>query len=128
MLEGLAPFFRERRYSTGQVIFRKGSNPHSIYFITCGEVTLWEQAPPEEKTPGSQAKVEEVGASAQTKGLGRRLVRYVNGGIFGELDFFLRHPRSFSAVASTDSCTVQAHMRPLPLKRAHADTCRHCLA
>ena len=43
--------------------------------------------------------------------LGRRLVRYVNGGIFGELDFFLRHPRSFSAVASTDDCTVQVLTR-----------------
>ena len=29
----------------------------------------------------------------------------------GELDFFLRHPRSFSAVASTDDCTVQVLTR-----------------
>jgi CRP-like cAMP-binding protein len=31
----------------------------------------------------------------------------VSGGIFGELDFFLRHPRSFAAVSSTDDCTIQ---------------------
>ena len=37
---------------------------------------------------------------------GRRLVRYVNGGIFGELDFFLRNPRSFNAVATSDDCTI----------------------
>ena len=41
MLEGLAPFFRERRYPDGGVIFRKGVLAHSIYFITAGEVTLW---------------------------------------------------------------------------------------
>ena len=38
MLEGLAPFFRERRYPSGGVIFRKGVSAHSIYFITSGEV------------------------------------------------------------------------------------------
>ena len=38
MLEGLAPFFRERRYSAGAIIFRKGALAHSIYLITSGEV------------------------------------------------------------------------------------------
>ena len=38
--------------------------------------------------------------------LGRRLVRYVDGGIFGELDFFLKRPRSFTAVASSTSDTI----------------------
>uniref|UniRef100_A0A7S2B7X7 Cyclic nucleotide-binding domain-containing protein n=1 Tax=Haptolina brevifila TaxID=156173 RepID=A0A7S2B7X7_9EUKA len=97
MLEGLAPFFRERRYANGQVIFRKGDTAKSLYFITCGEVTLWE--------PASDAL--STNTSAQQTVLGRRLVRYVNGGIFGELDFFLRNPRSFTAVASTDNCTLQ---------------------
>ena len=35
----------------------------------------------------------------------------VSGGIFGELDFFLRHPRSFAAVSSTDDCTIQVLIR-----------------
>jgi len=92
MLEGLHPFFVERRYSDNEVIFRKGDSAHSIYFITQGEVTLWSSGEPN-----------------STTGLpsGRRLVRYVNGGIFGELDFFLRNVRSFDAVASTADCTVQ---------------------
>ena len=49
--------------------------------------------------------------SAEDSALGRRLVRYVDGGIFGELDFFLRHPRSFSAVASTPDTCVQVLTR-----------------
>ena len=83
-LEGLAPFFRERRYSNGQLIFRKGAHASSIYFITCGEVTLWE---PDDKSHDviGQRRAEQVGSSAQDADLGRRLVRYVNGGIFGEL-------------------------------------------
>ena len=95
MLEGLAPFFREKRYGNGSVIFRKGALAHSVYFITAGEVTLW--APRLETEPA-----ENVGASLEDLqgSFGRRLVRYVDGGIFGELDFFLRNPRSFSAVAS----------------------------
>ena len=35
-------------------------------------------------------------SSAEDATLGRRLVRYANGGIFGELDFFLRNPRSYN--------------------------------
>ena len=34
MLEGLHPFFVERRYNDNELIFRKGDNAHSIYFIT----------------------------------------------------------------------------------------------
>ena len=33
-------------------------------------------------------------------------VRYADGGIFGELDFFLRHPRSFYAYATSDNCVI----------------------
>ena len=112
MLEGLAPFFRERRYASGQVIFRKGASAHAIYFITCGEVTLWEPLAAEAVADSQpQASPQKRDTSLQNAHLGRRLVRYVNGGIFGELDFFLRHPRSFSAVASTDDCTVQVLTR-----------------
>ena len=114
MLEGLAPFFRERRYSNGQLIFRKGAHAHSIYFITCGEVTLWEQEPSGEDVNGHKAHERaavSASSSALNVNLGRRLVRYVDGGIFGELDFFLRHPRSFAAVASTNDCTVQVLTR-----------------
>ena len=66
MLEGLHPFFVERRYNDNDVIFRKGENAHSIYFITQGEVTLWSSGTPSRHTGMPQ---------------GRRLVRYVNGGI-----------------------------------------------
>ena len=115
MLEGLAPFFREKRYNSGGVIFRKGALAHSIYFITQGEVTLWAPsldggAESGETTP---VAVQHAGSlvSAEDSALGRRLVRYVDGGIFGELDFFLRHPRSFSAVASTPDTCVQVLTR-----------------
>ena len=83
MLEGLAPFFRERRYTTGQVIFRKGDTARSLYFITCGEVTLWEPDPSSDVQSKPAAN---SSAQLQNDVLGRRLVRYVNGGIFGELD------------------------------------------
>jgi len=119
MLEGLAPFFRERRYSAGQVIFRKGAAASSIYFITHGEVTLWEPEDGREalktQLKAGTGALRPVRSSASVDlggGLyGTRLVRYVSGGIFGELDFFLRHARSFTAVASTDDCTIQVLTR-----------------
>jgi len=41
----------------------------------------------------------------------RRLARYVDGGIFGELDFFLKNPRSFLAEASSAECSLLALRR-----------------
>ena len=100
MLEGLAPFFRERRYPSGGLIFRKGALAHALYFITSGEVTLWAPHLDSDSSEGPGS------GSLTDAHLGRRLVRYVDGGIFGELDFFLRHPRSFTAVASSMDHTV----------------------
>ena len=121
MLEGLAPFFTERIFTTGQAIFHEGETAHSIYFITSGEVTLWENPATGFSTASPGGPTADVLAlnigppfmgggqenSVAHKSRGRRLLRYVNGGIFGELDFFLRNPRSFDAVASTPNCTVQ---------------------
>ena len=106
MLEGLAPFFREKRYNNGSLIFRKGALAHSVYFITSGEVTLWAPRLETEVAENVSSSLEDLQGQ-----LGRRLVRYVDGGIFGELDFFLRNPRSFSAVASSRDTTIQVLTR-----------------
>jgi hypothetical protein len=92
MLEGLAPFFRERRYPAGHVIFRKGATANSIYFITRGEVTLWEPLEAAAGTPGGGAgggagSMRSV-RSSQKMDLGdgifgTRLVRYVSDAIVG---------------------------------------------
>ena len=118
MLHGLAPFFTECNFALGELIFRKGELAHSIYFITSGEVTLWERDAADHSSAGSSSALPHLaqatgdaggraGAGPSKPIKGRRLVRYVNGGIFGELDFFLRNPRSFDAVASSADCTVQ---------------------
>ena len=126
MMRGLAPFFDERRYVNGQTIFRRDEAAQAIFFIVTGEVTLYEDNDAHHhsthhhpsaarlgatKAPPSSAAIIGGGSSAVTAPLnpdqaGRRLVRYVNGGIFGELDFFLRNPRSFNAVATSDDCTI----------------------
>jgi len=84
MLEGMAPFFEERVYDKGDLVFSRGEEAAALYLIVSGEVTLWSQG----------------GSDAATV---IRLVRYANGGIFGELDFFLRNRRSFSAEVSSAS-------------------------
>ena len=102
MLEGLAPFFRERRYPAGHVIFRKGASANSIYFITRGEVTLWEPLDAAAGPPvagGGAGSMRSVRSSqkmdlgdgihsAQKMDLGdgilgTRLVRYVSDAIIG---------------------------------------------
>ena len=76
--------------------------------LTCAQVTLW--APKAvvvaatsdadgNKLKSKDGRDRRVASSAEDPAFGTRLVRYVDGGIFGELDFFLRHPRSFSAGA-----------------------------
>ncbi len=130
MMQGLAPFFEERTYRNGQPIFLRGDPPLSIYFIVTGEVTLYEFEPgsaseraetPQQGGSGPLPSAAGAKQSAPVRRLeagfgpaehaaaeqsGRRLVRYVNGGIFGELDFFLQHPRSFNAVATSDGCVI----------------------
>ena len=92
MLEGLAPFFRERRYPAGHVIFRKGASANSIYFITRGEVTLWEPLDAAAGTPvavGGAGSMRSVRSSQKMDLgdgiLGTRLVRYVSDAILGGL-------------------------------------------
>ena len=91
MLEGMSPFFAERSYAERQLIFRRGEPAQAVYFIVAGEVTLWEKRGPDDRP--------------------YRLVRYVDGGIFGEVDFFLRQPRSFFAEASSADCTLRVLTR-----------------
>jgi CRP-like cAMP-binding protein len=113
MLEGLSPFFRERRYANGGMIFQRGALAHSLYFITSGEVTLWapRRAADEHGPLDDDERADGSLHNPSDSHLGRRLVRYADGGIFGELDFFLRNPRSFSATASTPDTTVQVLTR-----------------
>jgi SulP family sulfate permease len=113
MLDGLAPFFEERRYANGAKIFRRGESARCIYFIVSGEVTLYEVAQPGATDRASARLVTPIAvgshpatAARRASEASRRLVRYVNGGIFGELDFFLRHPRSFYAYATSDNCVI----------------------
>jgi CRP-like cAMP-binding protein len=112
----------ERKLFDNETIFRKGDPAHSIYFIVSGEVTLWESS--NSRDSNAMDYGVDVGGGVERASLGamsgrqrdmappheptgRRLVRYVNGGIFGELDFFLRNPRSFDAVSSSPDCVVQ---------------------
>lgn len=95
LLEAMEPYFEEEACALGQSIFARGEDSHAIYFITSGEVTLWEPYGESER---------------------RRLLRYANGGIFGELDFFLHRRRSFFAEASSRDCTLLTLRR----ERLHA--------
>ena len=101
MLEGLAPFFRERRYPAGHVIFRKGASANSIYFITRGEVTLWEPLDAAAGPPvagGGAGSMRSVRSSQKMDlgdgMLGTRLVRYVSDAIIGGADCNRLHLRA----------------------------------
>jgi SulP family sulfate permease len=105
MMQGLAPYFTEAAHAKGEQIFRRGEAALSIHFIVTGEVTLYEPlgrslsptGPAEHRAlsgvrGGGSSRGASRPQSAPSPGSppsstpsGRRLMRYVNGGIFGEL-------------------------------------------
>lgn len=88
LLDGLRPFFGVETFEDGQQIFGKGQVADTIYFVATGEVTLWEEHRGSEHRGSSRRR--------------RRLQKYSGvSGVFGELDFFLRSPRSFHAEAAS---------------------------
>ena len=110
MMQGLAPYFIEAAFANGEQIFRRGEAALSIHFIVTGEVTLYE--PPDHSlSPAGPAEPKALsgvrggsnsrgggnsrgtsrpqsltspGSTPSSTPSGRRLMRYVNGGIFGE--------------------------------------------
>ena len=104
MMQGLAPYFIEAAFANGEQIFRRGEAALSIHFIVTGEVTLYEPpdhslspaGPAEPKALGGvrgggnsrgtsrPQSLTSPGSTPSSTPCGRRLMRYVNGGIFGE--------------------------------------------
>lgn len=77
-LDALKPFVKPVAFSKGDVIFRRGDAPDSVYFLESGEVTL-----------------PEIGATLPA------------GSLFGEMAYFTNEPqRTTSAICASD-CVVQ---------------------
>ena len=88
-MEVASRYFESREIPCGSTVFRAGDTADCIYVLEHGSVTLL--------THTATAPAEEAAAEEN-----KRLLRYANGGIFGELDFFLGQARSFDAVAGSD--------------------------
>ena len=95
-VEVVSRFFERQQVASKSTIFQKGSEPDSIFVLESGTVSLY---------TGSGSDGEGDGDNGR-----RRILRYANGGIFGELDFFLNQPRTYGAVAGGD-CTVHVLSR-----------------
>jgi CRP-like cAMP-binding protein len=87
-------YFEIEQTASGSTIFRTGDTADCIYVLESGSVTLLDTST--ESSEHQQQK--------------HRLLRYSNGGIFGELDFFLGQARSFNAQAESD-CTLHVLQR-----------------
>ena len=85
-------YFQTKQIASGSSIFRAGDAADCIYVLESGSVTLLNAL------------------SADGRRQQQRLLRYSNGGIFGELDFFLGQARSFDAVAGSD-CALHVLQR-----------------
>jgi SulP family sulfate permease len=88
-VEVASRYFESQEIACGSTVFRAGDTADCIYVLEHGSVTLL--------THTATAPAEEAAAEEN-----KRLLRYANGGIFGELDFFLGQARSFDAVAGSD--------------------------
>ena len=106
----------------GQTIFSYGQTANCLYILEEGEVTLQfaneldlDEDPilesgldpilPERERADSITSNHRgsfVPAAFADDPDKHKMIRYVNAGIFGELDFFLRQPRSFTAACSTE--------------------------
>lgn len=119
-------------FSRGDFIFSAGEEARAIYFIVDGEVVLSEPRPEAActgyglslATPSHFAPPRPFAASVDCNVGGAprvRLVRYANGGIFGELDFFLHNRRSFDAEAASDeTCLLELQREQLIRMQADA--------
>jgi len=87
-LDGLEEFFTQDSVAADSILFAKGDSADTLFFVQQGEVELLTDD-------------------------GERLQRYIDGGVFGDLDFFLERPRTFSAIARTDSILWRLSSRDL---------------
>ena len=95
-------YFEHQQVVAGATVFSAGDASDCIYVLERGSVTLLTSDRPTAAADESQLK-----PAVPRR---RRILRYENGGIFGELDFFLGQPRSFDAVAESD-CTMHVLRR-----------------
>lgn len=102
-VDTVSRYFERQQVKAGATVFSAGDPSDCIYVLERGSVTLL-------TSDRSTDRAAEESHQLKPVPRGRRILRYENGGIFGELDFFLGQPRSFDAVAETD-CTMHVLRR-----------------
>jgi SulP family sulfate permease len=90
-IEVLSTFLTERRYSRGEVIFRRGASGDAMYVLLQGQIGIW--------LPGEEG--------ADEPGRGRRMVSYAPGVVFGEMGLMQNRPRSADAIAEEDAVVLE---------------------
>eukprot|EP01051_Picozoa_sp_SAG22_P005228 SAG22_NODE_303_length_12721_cov_3.439075_5_plen_190_part_00 len=103
---GLAGYFETSTFGPEETIYETGQAASAVYLVQLGHVHA---------VPGQSATTRDRdGVVAEQRAEERELahnarwrhLRYETGAAFGEVEFFLRHARYWSAVAGEDGCSV----------------------
>eukprot|EP00039_Didymoeca_costata_P030147 m.28074 g.28074 ORF g.28074 m.28074 type:complete len:986 (+) comp7970_c0_seq1:124-3081(+) len=108
-------YFNERKYGPDETIFRQGSASDSVYFVMSGRVTVVKEVVEvASSTIEGRRRLKEIisrmifpHAGKQSIAAHRRLMQYNEGGVFGDLDFFVGQKRSFTAKAQCDCIVME---------------------
>ncbi|PRW58410.1 sulfate transporter [Chlorella sorokiniana] len=96
----LQRFAYKRDLRAGDVVFQLGAPADEMYIVERGQVVC--RIDFNAASVHSRSQLPAVPADARPAST-ERVFKYGPGGLFGELDFFLQRPRSFTAVADRDS-------------------------
>lgn len=104
-------FFYRLELTRGQEVFRRGDWPDGLYLVSSGEVTLQlgfsvSGDPTDEAGRFSSGDCSTSSLQSAEKLPRAREVKYANGGIFGDNDYALSMPRTFTAFVSSERATV----------------------
>ena len=95
-LELLRSMMVERRVAKGEAVFRSGDPGDSMFVLLQGQVGIW--------LPGEQTEDDAV--------LGRRLISFAPGVVFGDMGLLAGTARSADAIAESDALMLELQREP----------------
>jgi len=102
--QSVAKYFKSMAVPDGDCVFYAGDEANALYVLESGAVELVLQAEDtNEEDDDWPVLVGDSAAGGSTIAGGRAIARYQNGGILGEMDFFLDTVRSFTARCTEDT-------------------------
>ena len=86
----------ERRVAKGEAVFRSGDPGDSMFVLLQGQVGIW--------LPGGQTEDDAA--------LGRRLISFAPGVVFGDMGLLAGAARSADAIAESDALMLELQREP----------------